>query len=126
MTQRSLATSKGRGLPYSQVFTREAIIPDPFPFIDLLTCPGPPLIPAYRRHVFPRNSPKGGDTVCGYFVPECVAIGYCAKATHHSSAHIGPHPRNYRLEWWLDTSEKKVREMERKKELIFGYGRYQW
>ena len=73
-----------------------------------------------------KEVPKGGDTLCGFFVPEGTAVGYSAKATHHSTKLFGPDPGNFRPERWIEASEAEVREMDRNNELIFGYGKYQW
>lgn len=79
-----------------------------------------------------KRSPRGGDEICGYFVPGDVTVGYSALAVHHSPALFGPDEDVFRPERWIPTSEggdepsvEKIREMERNNDLIFGHGKYQ-
>lgn len=79
-----------------------------------------------------KKTPPEGDTLCGYPVPGNVSLGYSAKAVHRSVRLFGPDEEVFRPERWIhrdeggdETSEDKLKEMERNNELIFGHGKYQ-
>ncbi|KAL4974569.1 cytochrome P450 [Aspergillus desertorum] len=119
---RSLAPSTGQGLitaaqakqlPYLQAVIREALRV------------WPPV-----ANIFPRDVPKGGDTVVvdgeTVFLPGGVCIGYSAYAMHRSEEIYGEDAKAFRPERWLEESNPtKMAIMVRTNDLIFGHGKFQ-
>ena len=78
----------------------------------------------------PKRVPDGGDTVLvdgkAVFLPGGALVSYAAWPLHHSKAIFGDDAGVFRPERWLvEKDEKKMSEMNRTHELIFGYGKYQ-
>ncbi|RYP72212.1 hypothetical protein DL771_004342 [Monosporascus sp. 5C6A] len=78
----------------------------------------------------PKRVPDGGDTVVvdgkPIFLPGGTNISYAAWPLHLSKATFGEDAEEFRPErWLLEKDEKKMSEMNRTHELIFGYGKYQ-
>jgi len=78
----------------------------------------------------PKRVPDGGDTVVvdgkSVFLPGATFVSYAAWPLHHSKAIFGEDADVFRPERWLfEKDEKKISEMNRTHELIFGYGKYQ-
>ncbi|KAJ5780422.1 hypothetical protein N7457_005582 [Penicillium paradoxum] len=80
-------------------------------------------------NVFPRDIPKGGDTVVvdgeRVFLPGGACIGYSAYAMHHSEKVYGKDAGAFRPERWLESDPDKLALMTHTNELIFGFGRFQ-
>ncbi|RYP05775.1 hypothetical protein DL764_003592 [Monosporascus ibericus] len=78
----------------------------------------------------PKRVPDGGDTVVvdgkPIFLPGGTNISYAAWPLHRSKAIFGEDAEEFRPErWLLEKDEKKLSEMNRTHELVFGYGKYQ-
>ena len=71
-----------------------------------------------------KEVPEGGDTINGIFLPAGTSIGYDAWGLHRSKAVYGEDANIYRPGRWIDTKdEKKLAEMNRSADLVFGYGK---
>ena len=68
-----------------------------------------------------RVTPPSGDTLNGVFVPGGVNIGFNLPGLLLNGV-FGPDAKIFRPERWLDTDSKRLREMERVMELVFGWG----
>ncbi|RYP00465.1 hypothetical protein DL766_004697 [Monosporascus sp. MC13-8B] len=78
----------------------------------------------------PKRVPDGGDTVVvdgkPIFLPGGTNISYAAWPLHLSKSIFGEDAEEFRPErWLLEKDEKRMSEMNRTHELIFGYGKYQ-
>ena len=78
----------------------------------------------------PKRVPNGGDTVVvdgtSVFLPGGTNISYAAWPLHHSKRLFGEDAEVFRPErWLLEKDNKRLAEMNRTHELIFGYGKYQ-
>ncbi|KAK4206779.1 cytochrome P450 [Rhypophila decipiens] len=107
--------SEVRKLPYLQAVIKEGMRMHP-PITDSV----------------PKRVPDGGDTVVvdgkSVFLPGGALVSYAAWPLHHSKAIFGDDAGVFRPERWLSKNlkdEKKMLEMNRTHELIFGYGKYQ-
>lgn len=74
--------------------------------------------------LYPKAVPAGGDTLCGKFVPEGVAIGMNTSAMLASKKLFGEDANVFRPERFLEVDEAERAEMQRNVELIFGTGRW--
>jgi cytochrome P450 len=105
--------SELRKLPYLQAVIKEGLRIHP-PITDSV----------------PKRVPDGGDTVVvdgkSVFLPGGTHISYAAWPLHRSKAIFGEDADVFRPErWLLEEDEKRLAEMNRTHELIFGYGKYQ-
>jgi hypothetical protein len=114
-TDNVISDEEARELPYLQACIKEGLRWYP-PIAGMLA----------------KKTPPGGDVICGYFVPGDVAVGYSAKAVHHSAILFSPDEDIFRPERWILKSEggdepsaDQLKGMERNNELIFGHGKYQ-
>ncbi|KAL4744767.1 hypothetical protein BDW72DRAFT_74740 [Aspergillus terricola var. indicus] len=108
-----ITTAQAKQLPYLQAVIREALRV------------WPPV-----ANIFPRDVPRGGDTVVvdgqTVFLPGGVCIGYSAYAMHRSEKIYGKDAKAFRPERWLkEPSPTKLAIMVRTNDLIFGHGRFQ-
>lgn len=78
----------------------------------------PAVAPAFRE------VPKGGDTICGYFVPAGALVGYNFYQFLRNPKYFRADAEVFRPERWLDATPEKLKEMERNVELVFGHGKW--
>jgi cytochrome P450 len=106
-----------KNIPYLQAVVREGLRIHP-PVTD----------------VVPKKVPEGGDTIVlngrTYHLPAGTNIGYNAWGVHHDKTIFGEDADTFRPERWLldendENSVKRLAEMRRTTEMIFGYGKYQ-
>jgi cytochrome P450 len=106
-----------KNMPYLQAVVREGLRIHP-PVTD----------------VVPKKVPKGGDTIVldgkTYHLPSGTNIGYNAWGVHHDKTIFGEDAKIFRPERWLlegndESGVKRLAEMRRTTEMIFGYGKYQ-
>jgi cytochrome P450 len=106
-----------KNMPYLQAVVREGLRIHP-PVTD----------------VVPKKVPDGGDTIVldgkTYHLPSGTNIGYNAWGLHHDKTIFGEDAKIFRPERWLlegndESSVKRLAEMRRTTEMIFGYGKYQ-
>ena len=100
--------SEVRKLPYLQAVIKEGVRIHP-PITDSV----------------PKRVPDGGDTVVvdgtSVFLPGGTNISYAAWPLHHSTRIFGEDAEAFRPErWLLEKDDKKLAEMNRTHELIFG------
>lgn len=105
--------SEVRKMPYLQAVIKEGLRIHP-PITDSV----------------PKRVPDRGDTVVvdgkSVFLPGGTNISYAAWPLHRSKAIFGEDAEVFRPErWLLEKDEKRLAEMNRAHELIFGYGKYQ-
>jgi len=72
-----------------------------------------------------KESPPGGDTFKGQYIPGGTRVGYCAWGIYRDEGIWGADAGEFRPERWIDDSEDKIKHMESTLDLIFSYGRYQ-
>jgi cytochrome P450 len=72
-----------------------------------------------------KESPPGGDTFKGQYIPGGTRVGYCAWGIYRDADIWGADAGEFRPERWIDDSEEKIKHMESTLDLIFSYGRYQ-
>ena len=70
-----------------------------------------------------KETPPGGDTICGVFVPEGTRVGVSSWAMQRSKTVFGPDADTFRPERWLEDGPRR-RDMDRSVELVFASGRY--
>ncbi|KAF7503960.1 hypothetical protein GJ744_002985 [Endocarpon pusillum] len=71
-----------------------------------------------------KDVPEGGDTINDIFLPAGTSVGCDAWGLHRSKAVYGDDADFYRPGRWIDTKdEKKLAEMNRSADLVFGYGK---
>jgi cytochrome P450 len=99
--------SEARKLPYLQAVIREG----------LRICP-PATGLAYRE------TPDGGDTLCGYYLPARTKVGYNLSGMVGDTKLWGEDAVVYRPERWLNGTPDEIRKMEANADLIFGYGKW--
>lgn len=84
--------------------------------------------------VVPKKVPAGGDSISidgkTYHLPGGTNIGYNVWGLHRDTAIFGNDAEVFRPERWLvdekdDESVRRLAEMRRTTEMIFGYGKYQ-
>jgi cytochrome P450 len=106
-----------KNMPYLQAVVREGLRIHP-PVTDIV----------------PKKVPEGGDTIVldgkAYHLPAGTNIGYNAWGVHRDKTIFGEDANTFRPERWLldgndESSVKRVAEMRRTTEMIFGYGKYQ-
>ena len=73
--------------------------------------------------------PKGGDTVCGHFLPAGTAVSTGANyAVNRNKAFWGPDADVYRPERWIEAAaekdEARMQAMMRTFDLSFGHGQF--
>jgi cytochrome P450 len=102
-----ITNAEGKALPYLQAVIRESIRFHP-PVFNLL----------------PKVVPRGGDTLCGQFVPGGTEIGVNPWSMVRRPEIFGDDPDVFRPERWLEASSERRAEMEKVGELIFGHGRF--
>ncbi|KAK4183986.1 Pisatin demethylase [Podospora australis] len=100
--------SEARNLPYLQACIREGL--------RIL----PPAGGAFFKEV-----PKGGDVLCGVFVPGGTQVGVSCLAIHHDKKTYGEDAELYRPERWLDEDEDRVEKMRQTVDMVFHYGKWQ-
>ena len=66
-------------------------------------------------------TPPNGDTICGYHVPGGVFIGFNAGGTQMDEC-FGTNPEIFDPERWLIEDHRKLAEMKRVLDLVFGHG----
>lgn len=71
--------------------------------------------------VLERCVPKGGDNLCGHYLPEGTVVGIHAWVIHHDPNIFGEDHEDFRPERWIDNSTEKLKTME-KCFLAFGAG----
>lgn len=99
--------AEARQLPYLQAIIREGLRMFP-PATSLLF----------------RTVPPGGDTLCGYFVPQGTNIGSNIVALTRNSTLWGPDAKVFRPERWLNRSAGERKQMDDNIEL--GFGHWKW
>lgn len=68
--------------------------------------------------------PSGGAELLGKFVPGGTCIGYSAWALYRNTETFGPDADLFRPERWLeDKDERRLEEMAKTVELVFGWGK---
>lgn len=111
----------------------EGVIPDSevrkLPYLQAVLKEGMRMHPPITDSV-PKRVPDGGDTVVvdgkSVFLPGGTLISYAAWPLHRSKTIFGDDAGVFRPERWLvEKNEKRMFEMNRTHELIFGYGKYQ-
>jgi hypothetical protein len=102
-----ISDTEARDLPYLQACIKEGM--RVFPPVTGL---------------FSKRVPKGGDTVCGIFVPGGTDIAYCAWDFYKDPAVFGQDAAFFRPERWLEAEGDKLLRMQRTIDLIFGHGKY--
>ncbi|KAK5655696.1 hypothetical protein OQA88_5629 [Cercophora sp. LCS_1] len=111
----------------------EGVVPDSevrkLPYLQAVIKEGMRMHPPISDSV-PKRVPDGGDTVVvdgqSVFLPGGALISYAAWPLHHSKAIFGDDASVFRPERWLvEKDERRMAEMNRTHELIFGYGKYQ-
>ncbi|KAM7182700.1 Cytochrome P450 [Rhypophila sp. PSN 637] len=111
----------------------EGVIPDSevrkLPYLQAVIKEGMRMHPPITDSV-PKRVPDGGDTVVvdgkSVFLPGGALVSYAAWPLHHSKVIFGDDAGVFRPERWLsEKDEKKMLEMNRTHDLIFGYGKYQ-
>lgn len=107
VTHQPIRIEEAKRLPYLQAVIYEGM---------RMRSPAPGL--------YPKAVPAGGDTLCGKFVPEGVAIGMNTSAMLASTKLFGEDANVFRPERFLEVDEAKKAEMQRNVELIFGTGRW--
>src|SRR4051794_987295 len=60
-----------------------------------------------------RINPKGGATICGYFIPEGIEVGMNAWAVHQDKKVFGEDAIIFRPERWLDADPERLAVMDR-------------
>ena len=60
-----------------------------------------------------RITPKGGVTICGYFIPEGTEVGVSAWAVHQDKKVFGEDSNLFRPERWLCAEQEKIASMDR-------------
>ena len=110
-----------------------AVIPDAearkLPYLQAVIKEGVRIHPPVTDSV-PKRVPDGGDTVVvdgrTVFLPGGTNISYAAWPLHLSKAIFGDDAHEFRPErWLLESDPRKLADMNRTHELIFGYGKYQ-
>ncbi|KAM0334507.1 hypothetical protein ACHAQA_001536 [Verticillium albo-atrum] len=106
-----ISLAQAKELPYLQAVVRESLRMRP-PVANL----------------FPRNVPKGGDTVLvngeSVVLPGGVCIGYSAYAMHRSEALYGDDAQAFRPERWFEDDKEKLAAMVRTNDMVFGDGKF--
>jgi cytochrome P450 len=100
--------TEANALPYLQAVIREGLRMLP-PATGLLN----------------KQTPKGGDTIHGYFVPEGTQVGHCMFGAQHRKSFWGSDADVFRPERWIEADPAKFKEMHATTELMFGSGKYQ-
>ncbi|KAK4443291.1 cytochrome P450 [Podospora aff. communis PSN243] len=108
-----ISDADARKLPYMQAVIKEGMRVHP------------PVTTTIGKRV-----PDGGDTVVvngkQVFLPGGVNVSQATLAVQHNKDIFGDDVADFRPErWLLEKDEKRLAEMNRANELIFGYGRYQ-
>ncbi|KAF2111057.1 cytochrome P450 [Lophiotrema nucula] len=110
-----VSDAQAKEMPYLQAVLREGFRIHP-PVTDIA----------------PKKVPPGGDTVIvdgeSVILPGNANIGYSVFGLNHDTSIFGPDADQFRPERWLINNaedEKRVAEMRKTTELIFGYGKYQ-
>ncbi|QIW98805.1 hypothetical protein AMS68_004323 [Peltaster fructicola] len=70
-----------------------------------------------------RQSPKGGATLNGVYIPEGTQVGLSTYAMLRREALFGHDADTFRPERWLDGDPDFIQSMEKNHSLIFGSGR---
>jgi cytochrome P450 len=110
-----------------------AIIPDSevrkLPYLQAVIKEGIRIHPPVTDNV-PKRVPDEGETFTldgkSVFLPGGTHISYAAWPLHMSKGIFGDDAEEFRPERWLiEKDERRLAEMNRTHELIFGYGKYQ-
>ena len=104
----TISNSEAKALPYLQAVIKEGIrVYPPVPGLGS------------------KQVPKGGDIICGYYVPEGTQIGHNTPGMMRSKNIWGEDAEIFRPERWLEADETKLKLMNSVVELNFGSGKYQ-
>ena len=104
----TISSSEAKALPYLQAVIREGIrVYPPVPGLGS------------------KQVPKGGDIICGYYVPEGTQIGHNTPGMMRSKNIWGEDAEIFRPERWLEADETQLKLMNSVVELNFGSGKYQ-
>ena len=103
-----ITDAEARKLPYLQAVIKEGLRIYP-PATGLMS----------------KEVPAGGDTICGFYVPEGTGIGWSTFGMMRNVKIWGNDADIFRPERWLEGTSEEIRKKEIYIELVFGYGKYQ-
>ena len=103
-----ITDAEARQMPYLQAIIREGLR----------------LMPPASGALF-KQTPPGGDTINGIFIPGGTQVGGSVLAIHRSKKIFGADAEIFRPERWLTATPENVAKMASTVDLVFSYGKWQ-